>query len=71
MARRRGLSGRHPGPTDVPLTACGGDEARILRAPLAEMTITDVFTSPLQRGRRTCEPEQKECGIGAVVEERE
>ena len=49
------LSGQHTGMTDIPLTPHGEDEARSLRARLAGRTFAAVFTSPLQRARKTCE----------------
>jgi broad specificity phosphatase PhoE len=49
------ITGRHTGRTDIPLTVRGEDEARALSARLRGMRFSDVFTSPLQRARRTCE----------------
>jgi len=49
------LTGQHTGRTDIPLTARGEDQARTLTARLHDMHFTDVFTSPLERARRTCE----------------
>jgi probable phosphoglycerate mutase len=49
------ITGQHTGRTDVPLTARGEDEARALKASLQGMRFVRVFTSPLQRARRTCE----------------
>ena len=49
------LSGQHTGRTDIPLTARGEDNARKLKDRLAGITFTEVFVSPLQRARRTCE----------------
>jgi broad specificity phosphatase PhoE len=48
-------SGRHTGRTDIPLTQEGERRARGLRERLDRMTFDRVFTSPLQRARRTCE----------------
>src|ERR1700722_17156402 len=58
------LSGQHTGLTDLPLTARGEENAWRLGKRLAAMTFTKVFTSPLQRARRTCEL----AGFGAVAE---
>ena len=49
------VTGQHTGRTDIPLNARGENEARALQAPLRNVHFTDVFTSPLQRARRTCE----------------
>jgi broad specificity phosphatase PhoE len=49
------LSGQHTGLTDLPLTARGEENARRLGLRLAGLAFTKVFTSPLQRARRTCE----------------
>jgi broad specificity phosphatase PhoE len=49
------LSGQHTGLTDIPLTEKGEQDARRLGERLREMTFARVFTSPLQRARRTCE----------------
>ena len=49
------LSGQHTGTTDLPLTDRGEDDARALGRRLHGMTFSRVFTSPLQRARRTCE----------------
>jgi len=57
------LSGRHTGRTDLPLTAQGEREATLLRERLAGSGFSQVFTSPLQRARRTCEL----AGLGAVA----
>jgi len=57
------LTGQHTGRTDIPLTEGGEDAARALQVRLAEMTFSDVFTSPLQRARRTCEL----AGFGGLV----
>jgi broad specificity phosphatase PhoE len=40
---------------DVPLTARGEQIARLLGERLTGLQVTHVFTSPLQRARRTCE----------------
>jgi broad specificity phosphatase PhoE len=49
------LSGQHTGLTDIPLTPRGEQNARRLGARLAGIKFSHVFTSPLQRARRTCE----------------
>ena len=58
------LSGQHTGLTDLPLTARGERTASRLRQRLAGLTFAKVFTSPLQRARRTCEL----AGFGPVAE---
>ena len=58
------LSGQHTGLTDLPLTARGERNASRLRQRLAGLTFARVFTSPLQRARRTCEL----AGFGPVAE---
>jgi probable phosphoglycerate mutase len=49
------LSGQHTGLTDLPLTPRGEENARRLGLRLKGLTFSKVFTSPLQRARRTCE----------------
>jgi probable phosphoglycerate mutase len=49
------LDGRHTGRTDLPLTENGERRATGLRRMLRGMNFSQVFTSPLQRARRTCE----------------
>ena len=49
------LSGQHTGMTDLPLTARGEQNAGRLRKRLAGIKFSKVFTSPLQRARRTCQ----------------
>jgi broad specificity phosphatase PhoE len=49
------LSGRHTGRTDIPLTEQGEQNARTLGDRLRATTFLRVFTSPMQRARRTCE----------------
>lgn len=59
-------SHRHTGRTDIPLNHHGEQRARLLAPILASMAMVDgatVFTSPLQRARRTCEL----AGLGARV----
>ena len=48
-------SGRHTGLTDVPLIARGEADARELGKALRSVPFGHVFSSPLQRARRTCE----------------
>jgi len=49
------LSGQHTGRTDLPLTKRGECNARLLGDRLRGLGFACVFTSPLQRARRTCE----------------
>ncbi len=49
------LSGQHTGITDIPLTPAGEEAARRLAPLLRSQSFGQVFTSPLQRARRTCE----------------
>src|SRR6516225_614308 len=49
------LSGQHTGLTNLPLTTRGECNARLLGARLKGLEFARVFTSPLQRARRTCE----------------
>src|ERR1700752_893778 len=58
------LTGQHTGLTDLPLTERGEANARALRERLSGLNFARVFTSPLQRARRTCEL----AGFGAVAE---
>ena len=58
------VSGQHTGLTDLPLTEAGERNARRLGKRLAGLTFAKVFTSPLQRAKRTCEL----AGFGAVAE---
>src|SRR6059058_5247461 len=58
------LSGQHTGLTDLPLTERGERNARRLAERLRGLSFAKVFTSPLQRARRTCEL----AGFGAVAE---
>jgi len=57
------LSGQHTGLTDLPLTARGERNARALAERLRGLTVAAVFTSPLQRARRTSEL----AGFGAAA----
>ena len=58
------LSGQHTGVTDLPLTEAGESSARRLGERLNKLKFAKVFTSPLQRARRTCQL----AGFGAVAE---
>ena len=58
------VSGQHTGLTDLPLTERGERNARSLADRLKGLTFAKVYTSPLQRVRRTCEL----AGFGAVAE---
>lgn len=49
------LTGQHTGLTDLPLTERGERNAMRLGDRLRELTIDQVFCSPLLRARRTCE----------------
>jgi len=49
------LTGQHTGLTDLPLTERGERNARALRERLSGLRFAKVFSSPLQRARRTCE----------------
>jgi len=49
------LSGQHTSHTDIPLTAHGEDEARVLAQRLRDVPFDHVLTSPRQRARLTCE----------------
>jgi hypothetical protein len=58
------LSGQHTGRTDIPLTEQGEQDARKLAERLRAVKFSRVFTSPLQRARRTCEL----AGLGEIAE---
>jgi probable phosphoglycerate mutase len=58
------LSHQHTGLTDIPLTARGERNARRLGERLKGIPFARVFTSPLQRAKRTCEL----AGYGGVAE---
>ena len=58
------LSGQHTGLTDLALTERGQHTARRLGERLKGLALKRVFTSPLQRARRTCEL----AGFAAVAE---
>jgi broad specificity phosphatase PhoE len=58
------ITGQHTGLTDLPLTPQGERNARALAGRLDGITFKKVFTSPLERARRTCEL----AGFGSVAE---
>jgi probable phosphoglycerate mutase len=58
------VSGQHTGITDIPLTERGERNARRLGERLKGQSFARVFTSPLQRAKRTCEL----AGYGSVAE---
>jgi broad specificity phosphatase PhoE len=58
------FTGQHTGLTDLPLTEHGECSARQLAGALRGLEFARVFTSPLQRARRTCEL----AGFGARAE---
>ena len=58
------VSGQHTGRKDLPLTANGERNASQLGRRLQGLTFNAVFTSPLQRARRTCEL----AGFGAIAQ---
>ena len=49
------LSGQHTGVTDIPLTERGERNAQRLGERLQGLEFAQVYSSPLQRARRTCE----------------
>ncbi len=49
------LSGQHTSLTDIPLTQRGEQQARQLGELLRHEQLSEVWSSPLQRARRTCE----------------
>lgn len=55
---------RFTGRTDLPLNAHGEQNARRLAERLSGLSFARVFTSPLQRARRTCEL----AGFGAAAQ---
>jgi broad specificity phosphatase PhoE len=58
------ITGQHTGLTDLPLTPRGESNARGLAERFAGLIFSKVYTSPLQRARRTCEL----AGFGSVAE---
>jgi broad specificity phosphatase PhoE len=59
------LSGQHTGRTDIPLTAEGRRQAKLIGSRLAMWSFARVLTSPLARAADTCH----EAGFGGVCEE--
>jgi broad specificity phosphatase PhoE len=59
-------SRQHTGLTDLPLTEIGERNARHLGERLRPLKVTNIFTSPLQRARRTCD--LAGFGAGAINE---
>jgi broad specificity phosphatase PhoE len=59
------ISGQHTGRSDISLTPQGEEEARRLNEHLRNLHFTEVFTSPLERARRTCQLS----GFGAAAQE--
>jgi broad specificity phosphatase PhoE len=49
------LSGQHTGLTDLPLTPVGEHHAALLGKRLRGIAHREIWTSPLQRARKTCE----------------
>ena len=60
-------NGRHTGSSDIPLLPEGEAEARGLAPLLAGQHFAEVWVSPLQRARRTCEL----AGLGAQAQPNE
>src|ERR1700741_645195 len=58
------ITGQHTGLTDLPLTPQGESNARGLADRLKGLAFAKVFTSPLQRAKRTCAL----AGFGTVAE---
>jgi broad specificity phosphatase PhoE len=58
------ITGQHTGLTDLPLTERGEHNASRLKDRLKDLDFKQVYVSPLQRARRTCEL----AGFGAVAE---
>lgn len=58
------LSGRHTSRTDIPLTAHGEAQGRLLGKRLRGIKFSRVFTSPCVRARQTCEL----AGLAALAE---
>lgn len=58
------VTGQHTSRTDLPLTEGGEANARRLGERLSGLKVARVFTSPLQRARKTCEM----AGFGSVAQ---
>jgi broad specificity phosphatase PhoE len=58
------VTGQHTGLTDLPLTPQGERNAQALATRLDGLSFAKVFTSPLQRARRTCAL----AGFGSLAE---
>ena len=48
-------NGRHTGSSDIPLLPEGEEEAKALAPRLSAQSFAQIWVSPLQRARRTCE----------------
>ena len=57
-------NGRHTGSSDIPLLPEGEEEAKALAPRLRGQSFAQVWVSPLQRARRTCEL----AGLGAQAD---
>lgn len=57
-------TGQHTGRTDIPLTPDGEEDAKLIGLRLAHLKFSHVFTSPLQRAKRTSEL----AGFAALVD---
>ncbi|QEL14476.1 histidine phosphatase family protein [Limnoglobus roseus] len=57
-------TGQHTGRTDIALTPQGEDDAKLIGLRVAHLKFTSVFTSPLQRAKRTSEL----AGFAALVD---
>lgn len=49
------LSGQHTSNSDIPLTKQGENQAIELKKKLANISVDVVYSSPLQRAKKTCE----------------
>jgi len=59
------VAGKHTGRRNIPLTPEGEEEARKVGARLQSVSFAAVWTSPLERARKTCEL----AGFGARAEQ--
>jgi broad specificity phosphatase PhoE len=57
-------TGQHTGRTDIPLTHQGEEDAKLIGLRVAHLKFEHVFTSPLQRAKRTSEL----AGFAALVD---